>query len=401
MNTIKVIWSSGMILLASLSVQAQDRSIQFEHSSWAEIKAKAIKENKTIFFDAYTSWCGPCKKLAAEVFTINEVADYFNQNFINAKFDMEKGEGPELAKLYEVRAYPTLMFINGDGQLVNKRVGALDFESLLEVAKKSKGGESLEDLIAMYKAGHREFSFMKKYLSRMEGLKVNIPMLVEEYFTNVKQEEWSTADNWFLTERYINVEESPVFQYVLAHKKVYERNFGAEAINHYLVEVYRNTIQKTANSVFAIEDLEEEKERFARLDFKGKDQLILECDVIIADMNKDYKKYIDLMDKRLTLYPEKNQDKQLDWMNEVCWKMLQKTADPYVMKKAADMASVSVKFKKPAFMDTYAHLLMEIGELNKAVAVEEEIIGLLKINPVPDMSEYSVQQTIEKFKRRK
>lgn len=32
--------------------------IKFEHGTWEEIKAKAKAENKLIFMDAYTSWCG-------------------------------------------------------------------------------------------------------------------------------------------------------------------------------------------------------------------------------------------------------------------------------------------------------------------------------------------------------
>lgn len=75
---------------------AQDRSIRFEEGSYQEALNKAKKENKLLFVDCYTSWCGPCKMLANEVFTNNEVADYFNANFVSLKVDCEKGEGPAL-----------------------------------------------------------------------------------------------------------------------------------------------------------------------------------------------------------------------------------------------------------------------------------------------------------------
>ena len=96
----KLFLISACSLLASAVLNAQDRVISFEERTWAEIKAKAAKEKKAIFLDAYTSWCGPCKKIAKEVFTKNEVADYYNTNFVNASFDMEKGEGPKLAKQF-------------------------------------------------------------------------------------------------------------------------------------------------------------------------------------------------------------------------------------------------------------------------------------------------------------
>lgn len=73
--------------------EAQNRSINFEQTKvWKQIVKKAKKEKKLIFVDCYTSWCGPCKMLANNVFTKDEVADYFNQTFVNAKYDMEKDE---------------------------------------------------------------------------------------------------------------------------------------------------------------------------------------------------------------------------------------------------------------------------------------------------------------------
>ena len=38
-----------------------------------------------------------------------------NPKFICVKYDMEKGEGPELAKKFGVRAYPTFVILNTDG----------------------------------------------------------------------------------------------------------------------------------------------------------------------------------------------------------------------------------------------------------------------------------------------
>ena len=96
------------MLLASLLLslhfaQAADE-IQFESSAWTEVLAKAGTQKKLVFVDAYTTWCGPCKLMARTVFVDPEVAGFFNDHFINAKIDMEHGEGPELAKKYQVNA---------------------------------------------------------------------------------------------------------------------------------------------------------------------------------------------------------------------------------------------------------------------------------------------------------
>ena len=139
MNRILIILSF-FVLPALLT--AQNRKIEFtEDYSAALVKAKA--ENKIIFMDCFTTWCGPCKMLAAQIFTQDAVADYFNTHFVNVKMDMEKGEGPALARKYSVGSYPTLIFVDGDGEEMHRTMGFMPAEKLLgEVAH--VGDELLE-----------------------------------------------------------------------------------------------------------------------------------------------------------------------------------------------------------------------------------------------------------------
>lgn len=115
--------------------------IRFESLKWAEIKAKALKEKKMIFLDAFASWCGPCKYMEENVYGDKETADYFNTHFINVKVDMEVGEGPTLSEEFEVSAYPTFLFFSPEGKLVHKAVGALDIEGFLTLGQKALNPE--------------------------------------------------------------------------------------------------------------------------------------------------------------------------------------------------------------------------------------------------------------------
>jgi len=99
------------LMLFAGSVSAQE-GIQFFQGSWNEALAKAKAENKLIFVDIYTSWCGPCKLMAKDIFPLRSVGEKFNKNFINYKIDAEKGEGIMVAKTYKVNAYPTYLFVN-------------------------------------------------------------------------------------------------------------------------------------------------------------------------------------------------------------------------------------------------------------------------------------------------
>lgn len=94
-----------MFLFSGLGLGAQNRGIDFQSMEWKKALKIAKSQKRLIFVDCYTSWCGPCKLLAKNVFTQDSVADYFNRNFVCLKMDMEK-EGKELATEYAVNTYP-------------------------------------------------------------------------------------------------------------------------------------------------------------------------------------------------------------------------------------------------------------------------------------------------------
>jgi len=87
--------------LAILSVgHAKAQGIVFhDNTPWADIVKMAEEQDKLIFIDCYTTWCGPCKVLAREVFPQQKVGDFFNPNFICVKYDMEKGDGKMLTNV--------------------------------------------------------------------------------------------------------------------------------------------------------------------------------------------------------------------------------------------------------------------------------------------------------------
>lgn len=151
-------------LLVGYDVLAQ--GIVFQKGSWEEMMARAKQENKVLFVDFYTSWCGPCKTMEKEVFFQKKIGDYYNQNFICCQIDGEKGEGPVLTKKYKITAYPTFLYLNGEGQVVYRFSGARNSKEFLEEAERvslcARYG-SLEKIQAGYQAGSQDPELLKVY----------------------------------------------------------------------------------------------------------------------------------------------------------------------------------------------------------------------------------------------
>lgn len=87
----KIVLSFVCVLVACVASHAQ--GVKFESGTWKEILTKAKTENKTIFVDVYTKWCGPCKHVSETVFPQEKLGEYYNSRFINFKIDAESPPG--------------------------------------------------------------------------------------------------------------------------------------------------------------------------------------------------------------------------------------------------------------------------------------------------------------------
>lgn len=126
-----------LIILSFSTLLFSQQSINFEQGDFKTVLAKAKKENKLVFMDAFAVWCGPCKLMEKNIFTQPSVSSFYNKNFINARFDMEKGEGREIALKYGIRSYPSFLFLNGDGEVVLQNYGYMDEANFLAFAKEA------------------------------------------------------------------------------------------------------------------------------------------------------------------------------------------------------------------------------------------------------------------------
>jgi thioredoxin 1 len=109
--------------------------IEFFQGNFKAAKAKAKAENKLIFMDAYASWCGPCKMMQRNTFPDPLVGKLFNEKFVSVAYDMEIGEGLELAAQYPVSAYPTLFFMDADGNVISSELGYRDPAGLVTLGQ--------------------------------------------------------------------------------------------------------------------------------------------------------------------------------------------------------------------------------------------------------------------------
>jgi thioredoxin 1 len=123
--------------LTSQAQSSANSQINFTATSWADALKQAAAQNKYIFVDAYATWCGPCKMMKATSFKNGKAAALFNQNFVNVALDMEKGNNPQLAQQWGMRAYPTLIVFDSKGKIVLNTVGFISGKDLVRFGEEA------------------------------------------------------------------------------------------------------------------------------------------------------------------------------------------------------------------------------------------------------------------------
>ncbi|MCJ8289362.1 MAG: DUF255 domain-containing protein [Crocinitomicaceae bacterium] len=120
----KILFSTFLLAFTSIAIG----QINFQDLSIDEAIEKAKAENKKVFIDVFTTWCGPCKVIDKNVFKKAEIGDRMNPDYISIKVDAERYPDQVRFNEFRVRAYPTMIILNGEGREMKRIRGAISIE---------------------------------------------------------------------------------------------------------------------------------------------------------------------------------------------------------------------------------------------------------------------------------
>lgn len=387
------------ILLTSASQTSKANGIEFVHDkSFQEILDMARMQNKLVFMDCYTTWCGPCKRLAALVFPDSAVGAYFNEHFINTKFDMEKDEGVTIAAKYGIRAYPTLLWIDGKGEVVHKVVGGLDAAGLIQNG--IKAGDPAPGILAgmykQYNSGNRDINFLSDFVNGMNNGGENYDNVFKEYVSKLEVkdlEDPKHSKTVFNLTKDIN---SPGIDYVLKNKTHLTGLLGAEAYNAKITQVGTKAVDdaaRTKNAALFNEGLSLIKNN----NTEDAAQKVLSLSLDYYSRTNDWTNY----DKSATAYIKKYAARNATVLNDVAWTYYLNITDKALLTKASKWAYEALNAdNKYTYNLTYAYLLYKLENLKEAEkACDYAIIRANEENVQPVSAQAlkdAIKKTIEK-----
>lgn len=390
-------------IISYLFIQILSTNVAAQSVKIDSVFSLAVRTQKLIFIDFYTTWCGPCREMDRTTFQNEEVKALLNSNFHFIKLNAEK-EGIQLAKHFNVTAYPT--FIVCDAEMVSLR-------QLL-------GYKTSDNFIPFLKSTLLYYDAVKNQSSSLNKEKLRKFLLLNE---NNGQFYWNKLDD------YIAVLKAQTT--ITANEVIEVAKFSANSQAKYTIEsaVYQFLktnfqLENVANSVEVGSTLTNilgqtaskiEKERGEDLwkklsleytffrekvnpNFFWKSQFLYKPTLKVFAENKLLlNEQLTLFEKELGIDSTADKSSKAYMLNDMAWGIYRnKLADFY--KNGVRFAEQSYKYvASSSSLQTQAHLLYVMGNYEQAIELQRNSIELAKkMNEPHDVADMILQNMIKK-----
>ncbi len=363
----------ALILTGLVSANAQ--GIEFFHGSWEEAVAKAQKEEKVIFVDAFASWCGPCKRMAANVFPQPEVGTFFNKNFICLKLDVEKDPvGIRFRRKYPVSAFPTLYFIDYNEEVIQAVRGAQQADALIKLGESVLGQvDRSGEFAEAYENGDRNPELVYNYVKALNRAGKSSLKIANDYLRD--QEDITTEQNLKFILEATTEADSRIFALLIEHRKAIESLMGKEAVQEKIVQACKATAQKGIE--FESETLIEEAiDKMKKHHPDEAEIFAIETRMAFCLECQDAKEYVDACKD----YAKKVVNNDPEHLDKLAITLLKKFGDDdKAMKTAEKFAGKAAKdSNRYEYYITYADILKKNGKQKDALEAANKSLELAR-----------------------
>ncbi len=364
----KRLFTLFVISLSALTAFAQ--GMDFFHGSWEETLAEARKRGVVIFVDAYTTWCGPCKRMASQTFPVKEVGDFYNPNFVNVKIDMESEAGLKFKRKYPVRSYPTFLFIAPDESIVLQVVGAKPADQFIAVGQEAlKKYDGSAQYQVKYDAGDHSYDVVYNLVAALNKSGKSSLKVANDYLKT--QTDLRTPENLkLILEAFVQVD-SKMYEYFGTYHKDIVKTSGETIVN----EKIRSAANKTV--VRAVEY--ESEALLVEANTAMQKYLPSEAELFSITSAMDYaqaSKNAELYLKHAKLYMKKTSGDDAARLHGVANAIIKNFYEHTELLQLGEKAAkMSIQLKDaPNHIIAYATLIYLQGDKTRAVSVIDEAI---------------------------
>jgi thiol-disulfide isomerase/thioredoxin len=367
-------WLTIVAFFCSAFIAAQAQGIVFFTGNWDDALKLAKEQEKPIFIDAFTTWCGPCKMMAKNVFPDEEVGDFINRNFISIQIDMEQADGLKFGRSYPVNAYPTLYFVDFDGKVIKKSVGAMQAAGFLDFSKKVINSiDRSVELEKAYTAGKRDPQFILNYIKALNKSSKPSLRVTNDYLRT--QTDLTTEINRRIILEAATEADTKVFDMLMSDRNGIAVVESDQVVQNRIIDACRRTVEKAIrfkNTAL----LEEAKTKMRNAYPDRAKPFAARADMNLALANQNLKDCL----KAAKVYSKNADTEPAFEIRQTAFLLLKNLSkNPDALEIATDLTKIAAeKSQTSLYFLTYADLLLERGKKEEAKAAVAKAMELAK-----------------------
>ncbi len=390
LNTLVVV----LLLILPNVTYSQQTGIRFDNVSlsWKEVLEKAKQSRKYIFVDCFATWCGPCKRMEKDVYSNDSLTSFYNSNFIAVKIQMDSSKNDqlstrlwykdamEIAKQYQVDAFPTLLFFSPDGNLVNKEVGYHDVNDFLNISMNSLDvNKQFYTLIKGYKNGevdYKEFPTLANKARQLKEYELSREIsnnYIENFLSKLSPEKLFTKENIKFIASFTQTSSDKGFLILLKNvdgaNAAMNTPYFAQQILNYII--YMENIHPTLTKIATSNPTQRVPWDSLYKSISGKYNINY-ANIAVSNGKINwyaYKKDWPSYTKSIVKYCTKNENSiSNDDLNDFAWRVFLYSDNKVEISRAIKWMKEVISTERdtikmlPNFLDTYANLLYKRGK---------------------------------------
>jgi len=336
----------------------------------------AAEQDKLLFIDFYTVWCGPCKQLDKYVFRNDSVGGLLGQQVVLLKYDAERDTTFHLSKKYHVGSYPTGLLLTSEGRVLTRRAGFAGSDvaslgsSVLDFVGKGVELSERGEWLSGYAPTIDPASYPVFYTDYVNRTNTNVdPEEINDYLASVEDK---------LSEQFVAVlyyfpgaVHDELIAVAMDNREAYIERYGEGNFGAFTGRVssmkFNRAVEADDEAAFA------QAKAFAEEQFGAE-----EAEEMAASYEVDILKARGEWKKVLAYYQALKEAGEMDngYVNYFSWGVYKKCDDPEVMATCLVwMREVVAEEPEFDYLDTYARLLLKAEGKNAAESVIREAIA--------------------------
>lgn len=360
-----------------VNAQASDKGIEFFEGTLEELLAFAKQEEKAIFIDAYTPWCGPCKVMEKKVFVLPEVSDFYNNFYVSYKLNMESKEGAAFAKQHDVNVYPTYLYLNTNGEEQKRAIGARQPNKFVAEAREALiDEEKMAEMKAEYMGGRNDQAFLASYMQQLwiaDATDYNTVAM--DYFNTLTATDLNDANNLDLVYALANDITMKGFEVFANNTDLFAQTFGEKSVADKMVVAAFNSLDA------AIENNNTElfNQIIHTIKFSGSDKTeayTYRASLKFYEGVGEWSKYTTAADKMIA--NTEMDASESAHINNIAWNVYENAnGDKKMLKKAIEWTKLSIELQSTYYNnDTLASLYYKLGKYDDAKTAAQNAISI-------------------------